>query len=294
VSMGIPADTRQMKRPRIGRIRFASTWAARSALVVVVLMLMLALLGPELAPHDPDAQLGPAFGGPSSAAPLGFDYGGGDVLSRVLSGGRTVILYGALATLLAYCTGGVFGMVAGYRRGWVDPTLMRAVDVLLAFPPILFLLVLATGFGGGALALILGVAIVLMPGVARIVRAATLEISVRGYVEAAVARGDGLITVARREIAPNIVGTVVADAGPRFTVSILLVASVNFLGLGITPPQADWGLMIAENRAGMTINPLSVLVPALMIGILTVSLNMLADAVARSLGTSLDTEWLRR
>ncbi len=264
------------------------------ALTVVVVMALLALIGPELAPHSPTAQLGPPFAGPSSTSPLGTDYVGEDVLSRVLAGGRTVIVYGGLATLLAYLSGGVIGLVAGYRRGWVDPVLMRAMDVLLAFPPLLFLLVLATGFGSSAAALIVGIAIVHMPGVARIVRTAALEVSVRGYVEAAVARGDRLATILRREILPNIVGTIVADAGPRFTVSILLVAAVNFLGLGISPPKADWALMISENRGGITINALSVLVPALMIGILTVSLNMLADAIAGSLGTSFEVVSLRR
>jgi ABC-type dipeptide/oligopeptide/nickel transport system permease subunit len=212
----------------------------------------------------------------------------------VLAGGRTVILYGGLATLLAYLIGGTIGLVSGYRRGWVDPVLMRAMDVLLAFPPLIFLLLLATGFGSNAAALIIGIAIVHVPGIARIVRTAALEVSVRGYVEAAVARGDRVATILRREILPNIVGTIVADAGPRFTVSILLVAAVNFLGLGISPPKADWALMISENRAGITINALSVLVPALMIGLLTVSLNMLADAIAASLGTSIDVESLRR
>jgi peptide/nickel transport system permease protein len=275
-------------------LRFARGWSARVALTVVVVMALVALIGPELTPHSPTAQLGPPFAGPSSTSPLGTDYVGEDVLSRVLAGGRTVIVYGGLATLLAYLSGGVIGLVAGYRRGWVDPVLMRAMDVLLAFPPLLFLLVLATGFGSSAVALIIGIAIVHMPGVARIVRTAALEVSVRGYVEAAVARGDRLATILRREILPNIVGTIVADAGPRFTVSILLVAAVNFLGLGISPPKADWALMISENRGGITINSLSVLVPALMIGILTVSLNMLADAIAASLGTSIETESLRR
>jgi peptide/nickel transport system permease protein len=168
------------------------------------------------------------------------------------------------------------------------------MDVFLAFPPIIFLLLLATGFGNSAVALVIGIAIVHMPGVARIVRAAALEVSVRGYVEAAVARGDRVRTILRREILPNIAGPLIADAGPRFTVSILLVAAVNFLGLGIAPPTADWALMISENREGITIKPLAVLIPALMIGILTVSLNTLADGFAASLGTSVDTESLRR
>lgn len=276
------------------RVRFARSWAARISLLVAVLLVLLAVIGPALAPHAPTQLIGPPFGGPSSRSPLGTDYAGEDVLSRVLAGGRTVIVYGGLATSLAYLFGGVIGLVAGYRRGWSDPVLMRAMDVLLAFPPIIFLLLLATGFGNSAAALIIGIAVVHIPGIARIVRTATLEVSVRGYVEAAVTRGDRLPTILRREIIPNIASPMIADAGPRFTVSILLVAAVNFLGLGISPPTADWALMISENREGIALNPLAVLMPALMIGILTVSLNTLADAFAASLGTSLDAESLRR
>ena len=278
----------------LGRLRVPRAWSARIAIAVVLLLVALVAIGPAVAPHAPTALIGPPFAGPSASSPLGTDYAGEDVLSRVLAGGRTVIVFGFLATLLAYLTGGMVGLLAGYRRGWIDAVLMRCMDVLLAFPPIIFLLLLASGFGNNTAALIIGIAVVHMPGVARIVRAATLEVSVRGYVEAAVARGDRLLTILRRELVPNMAGALVADAGPRFTVSILLVAAVNFLGLGIAPPTADWALMISENRAGITINPLAVLIPALMIGLLTVSLNTLADAFAASLGKSLDTESLRR
>jgi len=276
------------------RLRLRHAWSTRIAAAALVLLVALVAIGPVVAPHSATALIGPPFAGPSSASPLGTDYAGEDVLSRVLAGGRTVIAFAFVATLLAYLTGGMVGLIAGYRRGWIDAVLMRCMDVLLAFPPIIFLLLLATGFGNNVAALIIGIAVVHMPGVARIIRAATLEVSVRGYVEAAVARGDRLITILRRELLPNMAGPLVADAGPRFTVSILLVAAVNFLGLGIAPPTADWALMISENRAGITINPLAVLIPALMIGLLTVSLNTLADAFASSLGTTLDTESLRR
>jgi peptide/nickel transport system permease protein len=294
VSILATSPTPGVRRALGRRFRFVRSWSARISLAVVIVLILLAVIGPAVAPHNPTALAGPPYAGPSSAFPLGTDYAGEDVLSRVLAGGRTVMEYGALATLLAYLTGGVIGLVAGYRRGWADPILMRTMDVFLAFPPIIFLLLLATGFGSSAVALIIGIAIVHMPGVARIVRTAALEISVRGYVEAAVARGDRVRTILRREILPNIAGPVIADAGPRFTVSILLVAAVNFLGLGIAPPTADWALMISENREGITINPLAVLIPALMIGLLTVSLNTLADSFAASLGTSVETESLRR
>jgi peptide/nickel transport system permease protein len=292
VSAAAEAVTEPERGP--GRLRLLRSWSARISLAILVLLIVLVIIGPALAPHSSTALIGPPFAGPSSSSPLGTDYAGEDVLSRVLAGGRTVLLYGVVATLLAYVTGGIIGLVAGYRRGWADPVLMRCMDVLLAFPPVIFLLLLATGFGSSAPALIIGIALVHMPGVARIVRTATLEVSVRGFVEAAVARGDRLHTILRREIVPNISGPLLADAGPRFTVSILLVAAVNFLGLGISPPTADWALMISENRSGITINPLAVLVPALMIGLLTVSLNTFADAFAASHGASVDIESMRR
>ncbi len=289
-----PAPAAALLASALRRVRVTQAWSARVAAAALLLLLALVAIGPAVAPHSPTALIGPPFAGPSSASPLGTDYAGEDVLSRVLAGGRTVIEFAFIATLLAYLTGGMIGLIAGYRRGWIDAVLMRCMDVLLAFPPIIFLLLLATGFGNNVAALIIGIAVVHMPGVARIIRAATLDVSVRGYVEAAVARGDRLLTILRRELVPNMAGPLVADAGPRFTVSILLVAAVNFLGLGIAPPTADWALMISENRAGITINPLAVLIPALMIGLLTVSLNTLADAFAASLGTTLDTESLRR
>jgi peptide/nickel transport system permease protein len=283
--------------PRRGRsainrvVRGVDGWVSLS---VVVLIVGIAAFGPYLAPHSPTALLGAPFQHASSQYLLGTDYVGEDVFSRLLSGGRTVIAFGFIATALAYLVGGAIGLFAGFRRGTPDSILMRCMDVLLAFPPIIFLLMLGAGFGNSLTALVLGIATVHVPSIARIVRTAALETSVRGYVEAAMARGDSTFAILRREVLPNIFGTVVADAGPRFTVSVLLVAAVNFLGLGIAPPKADWALMISENRPGITVNPWSVVAPALMIGILTVALNVFADSVARALGTSADIEAMRR
>jgi ABC-type dipeptide/oligopeptide/nickel transport system permease subunit len=171
---------------------------------------------------------------------------------------------------------------------------MRAMDVLLAVPPLLFLLVLATGSGSNLTVLVLGVATVHVPSIARIVRAATQEVSTRGYVEAAVARGERTPALLAREILPNVLGTVLADAGIRLTASILILASVNFLGLGLQPPRADWALMISENRGGIGLQPWAVAAPALLIAFLTISVNLVADAVARSLGTSTDRKRVAR
>ncbi len=167
---------------------------------------------------------------------------GRDVLSRVLWGGRSVLALAGLATLLAYAAGALVGLLAGYSRSLLDSVLMRAADVLISFPALLFILVLIAGAGTSKTALVAGVAIVQAPLVARIVRTATLEQSVRGFVEAAAARGESTFSILRREILPNIVSPLAADFGLRFTYSIILVASVNFFGLGLQPPAADWAL----------------------------------------------------
>jgi peptide/nickel transport system permease protein len=288
--MSAIAAVRSLER----RLGFTRSWSMRIGLTVLAFVFGVAFVGPYFAPYSPSALAGIPYSTPSGSFWLGNDYLGEDVFTRVLSGGRTVILYGAFATVLAYLVGGTIGLVAGYTRSRLDDLLMRAMDILLAFPPILFLLVVATGAGPNIWALVIAIAIIHVPSIARILRAATLEISVRGYVEAAMARGDRTHVILRREILPNIWGTVVADGGPRFTVSILLVAAVNFLGLGLSPPAADWALMISENRGGITINPWACVAPALMIGALTVSINVVADAIAGRLGKSVETEALRR
>ncbi len=268
------------------RLRFLRTPTGAVGVVLLAAVVAVALLGPLFAPHPPDKPIGVPLSGPSDGAPFGTDFLGRDVLSRALWGGRSVLGLAGLATLLAYAGGIAVGLAAGYSRSLVDPILMRTADVLLSFPALLFLLVLVTGVGTSKTVLVVGVAIVQLPLVARVVRAATLEQSVRGFVEAAVARGERTSAILRREILPNILGPVMADVGLRFTYAIILVASVNFLGLGLQPPAADWALIISENRNGLTLNPYVILVPALLIGLLTVSVNLVGDSVARSLGIS--------
>jgi peptide/nickel transport system permease protein len=270
----------------VARLRFVRTPAGLVGCVLLAAVVAVALFGPLFAPYAPDEPVGVPFSGPAEGTPFGTDFLGRDVLSRVLWGGRSVLALAGLATLLAYAGGIVIGLVAGYSRSLIDPVLMRTADVMLSFPALLFLLVLVTGAGTSKAVLVLGVALVQMPLIARIVRAATLEQSVRGFVEAAVARGERTAAILRREILPNIAGPIAADVGLRFAYAIILVASVNFLGLGLQPPAADWALIISENRGGLTLNPYVILVPAAFISLLTISVNLVGDAIARSLGIS--------
>jgi ABC-type dipeptide/oligopeptide/nickel transport system permease subunit len=268
------------------RLRFARTGTGLAGAILLAVAVGIAVFGPFFAPHPLDQPIGTPFERPSAEAWLGTDFLGRDVLSRVLWGGRSVLALAGLATLLAYAGGLAIGLVAGYTRSLVDPLLMRSADVLISFPALVFLLVLVTGLGTSKGVLVLGVAIIQMPSIARIVRSATLAQSVRGFVEAAVARGEGTFSILRRELLPNIVSPIAADVGIRFTLAIILVASVNFLSLGLQPPAADWALMISENRSGLTLNPYAVLAPAVMIALLTISVNLVGDAVARTQGIS--------
>jgi peptide/nickel transport system permease protein len=269
-----------------GRLRFLRSFSAALGTGIVAAVLAVALFGRYLAPHDPSAPIGVPLGDASSNAWLGTDFLGRDVFSRLLYGGRSIILIALAATVLAYLLGLAIGLMAGYSRSHLDPILMRTVDVMLAFPPLLFLLVLIAGAGSSVAVLIVGVAIIQAPGISRIVRTATLEVSVRGYVEAAVARGERPVAVVIREILPNILGPVLVDAGLRFTFSILIIASVNFLGLGLQPPSSDWARMIGENRQYISVNAWAVVAPAAMIALLTIGVNLTGDAIARSLGRS--------
>ncbi len=250
--------------------------------VVLGAIVLLALVGPLIAPYPLGETVGIPGAGPSANDWLGTDFLGRDVLSRVLHGGLPVLLQ-ATASVMATCVIGVtVGMFAGLSRPWVDGVVMRLVDVLIVFPPMLLLLVLIAGAGSGTWALVLGVTPVLFPGLARIVRSATMQVASKSFVEAAVARGESLSAIMRREILPNVLPAVVADVGVRFLWAIFLVASLNFLGLGAQPPAANWGLMVAENRQIASLNAWAIAAPALLIALLSISVNLVGDAFLRS------------
>jgi peptide/nickel transport system permease protein len=267
---------------------FTKTRRGQIGLGLLVVVVAVSLIGPLLAPHGPADIVGAPGSPPGGGALLGLDYLGEDVLSRVLSGGSSLLWIAVSATVVAYVIGGSIGLVAGYARNWLDPLLMRSVDVILAFPALLFFLIIATSVGRGSLVLVLGIGIVLSPGVARIVHTATAEVTTRAYVEAAVARGERTVAVLRREVLPNIAPALITNLGLSLTFAILLVAAANFLNLGVQPPAANWALMISENRPVLPVNPWATVAPAVMIAILTVAVNLIADAVVEALGKSGD------
>jgi peptide/nickel transport system permease protein len=269
----------------IGLALVKAVWSrpgGRVGLSILLIVLAIAFVGPFVAPHSPNDTLTLPGALPSAAFPLGADFLGRDVLSRLLCGGVTVILMACAATILAYIVGVTVGVTAGDAGGWLDMILMRAVDIVLAFPPLMVLLLLVGGLDKHPWVLILGVVIVQVPGIARVTRAAALSASRSEFVEAARIRGDAASTILLRDVLANISSTVLADFGVRFSVSIVLIASMNYLGLGLTPPTADWGLMISENQNLLTLNPYSVVAPAAMLATITIGVNLVADAYMHS------------
>ena len=257
---------------------------------VLLAVLALAVFGPWIAPYSPTEFVGPPFSGPSDVAWLGTDYIGHDVLTRVLYGGRTVITLALAATVLGLVAGVSLGLIAGYARRWSDETIMRILDVVLAFPSIVLALLFVSVFGPRLWLIVLMVGISHAPRIARVTRVSAMEVVQRDFVRAAEALGVSRARILAAEILPNITSPLLVEFGLRLTYSIGIIAALSFLGFGLQPPAADWGLMINENRIGITVQPYAVFVPVLLIGILTIATNMIADGVARALvGIDRDT-----
>jgi peptide/nickel transport system permease protein len=248
-------------------------------LVLAVLVLLIALAGPWLAPHSPSAFTGQPYG---DAGLLGTDYLGRDVLSRVLWGGRSVIWMAFAATTIGVGVGVTLGLIAGYARNALDDGIMRTLDILLAFPNIVLVLLFVSLLGPKTGLIVLLVACAWMPGVARVTRGMTLEVVNREFVEAAEVLGVPRRRILVREVLPNLMTPLMVEYGLRLTWSIAVLAGISFLGFGIQPPNADWGLMVNENRNGLTVQPWGVVLPILLIAVLTIGTNLIAEGIART------------
>lgn len=271
----------RMSPRRVSKVSAGAGLEGRLGAVLVLGIVLCSVFGSLVAPHPPGATLGPPGAAPSGQFLLGTDVAGRDVLSQLLVGGRTVLVLTLASTTLSYAFGITIGLLAGYRRSIFDSLLMRPMDLFIALPPILLVLLVIAGLGSSPLILVCAVAFVQMPFIARLVRTAALEVSVRGYVEMAIARGESRLWLFGREFLPNIIGPVIADFGLRFAYAVVLLASLNFLGLGLPAGTADWGLMVSENREIVSANPWAVFAPAVALACLTVGVNLLGQAFTR-------------
>ena len=261
-------------------------WAqseGRIGVILTAVIVLLAFLGPLLAPvltgYSPTAFADRPF---QDTGLFGTDDLGRSVASRFLAGGTLLVTYSVAATAVGLVVGAAFGMTAAYTGGTVDSVIMRCNDVLLAIPQLVFAMLAIVVLGPQGWVLIMVIGITHAPRIARVSRAATLNVINEDYIRAAEMYAVPRARIIFREIVPNIMGPLSVEAGLRLTYSIGSIASLSFLGLGMQPPTADWGLMINENRIALSIQPWGVILPVVAIAILTIGTNLLADAIARA------------
>jgi peptide/nickel transport system permease protein len=257
-------------------------WRSRIGLFIFVVMVLIALVGPLFAPHSPNEFVTAPNSPPSSAALFGGDNLGRDVWSRFLYGGRSVLGMSLAATIIGVVLGLVVGLTAAYMSGITDEVLMRIADVFMAFPQIVLALLVLTAFPSSVILIILIVGLSHAPRVARVIRGAAQQIVERDFVKAAEAVGEPRSRVIFGELLPNVTSPLMVEFGLRLTYSIGLIADINFLGVGLQPPTADWGLMIQENRLAVTVQPWGVVLPVIAIALLTIGTNLLTDGFARA------------
>lgn len=249
---------------------------------LVLILLGVIFLGPWLAPHSTTDFVAAPYAEPSDAARLGADSLGRDVLSRFLSGGMLILGLSLAATAIGLVSGVTIGLVAAYSRSTLDDVLMRSMDVVFAFPSIMLALVAVATVGPKLWLVVAAVGITHTPRVARVVRGASLEIVERDFVSAAEANGVARRKILLGEILPNITSPLMVEASLRLTASIGLIAALSFLGFGVQPPAADWGLMINENRQGLTVQPWGVVLPVIAIALLTIATGLIGDGFSRA------------
>jgi peptide/nickel transport system permease protein len=269
------AEALPSSRPRLG-YRLNAVGAV--TILVVLFWAVIAIFGPLMTPYPPGEIVDFNFFGPmTSQFWLGTDYLGRDMLSRIIVGARYTVGISLVAVLIACFVGVTLGMLAAVTGGWFDTVLSRLMDALISIPSKLFGLVVVAGVGSSIPVLILTLAVIYAPGAYRFARALAVNVNTMDFVTVARARGERKGYLMAQEILPNILGPVLADLGLRFVFIVLLLSGLSFLGLGVQPPNTDWGSLVRENIGGLSFAAPAVLMPSLAIATLTISVNLLID-----------------
>jgi peptide/nickel transport system permease protein len=264
----------------VGR-RFMQQKIAVFAALVVLVLLVLAIFGPWLAPLDPYQssilkRLKPiGFAG----HPLGTDELGRDMLSRLIVGTRLSLFIGITPVICAFVIGSVIGITAGYAGGWVNTSMMRTIDVFYAFPSVLLAIALSGTLGAGITNSLISLTIVFIPPIARVAESVTTQIRGRDFVDAARASGAGAFTIVRVHVLGNVLGPVFVYATSLIAVAMILASGLSFLGLGVKPPEPEWGLMLNTLRTAIYTQPWIAALPGAMIFITSIAFNLLADGL---------------
>jgi peptide/nickel transport system permease protein len=262
-------------------LRFRRDPVAMGAAVMVLLLIMLAIVGPWITPADPYAasmlkRLKPIG---TEGFPLGTDELGRDMLSRLMAGARLSLFIGITPVVLAFLTGSVIGILAGYAGGMTNTAIMRTVDVFYAFPSVLLAIALSGVLGAGLVNSLTSLTIVFIPQIVRVAESVTTQVRTRDYVEAARASGASPFTIVRVHVLGNVLGPIFVYATSLIAVSMILASGLSFLGLGVKPPEPEWGLMLNTLRTAIYVQPWVAALPGLMIFITSISFNILSDGL---------------
>lgn len=253
-------------------------------LVLTVFVLLVALVGPFVAPHDPIAfELGLQNDPPSWTHPLGNDQLGRDILSRLLHGARITLLITAGAVALAVVGGTMLGLTAGFRGGWVDHLIMRGIDIVLAVPTFLLAIAIVAALGPSTQNVILAVGIGALPDFARISRGSTMAVKQEDYTLAAHAIGASSLRIVSRHVLPNVTAPLLVQTTLRLAMAILTASGLSFLGLGPQPPTPEWGAMLSAGRNFIHNSPQLIIMPGLAILVATIGFNLLGDGLRDAL-----------
>jgi len=248
--------------------------------VILFLLLLCAVLAPYLAPLPPDqmnyhARIQP----PSPAHPFGTDFFGRDVLSRAIYGSRIALLVGTLSVALSIAPGLVLGLIAGYKRGWIEVVIMHIMDGILSLPGLLLAITVITALGPGHIQATISISIIFVPAFARIVRGQVLTIREETYIQAAFALGASEARIIVQHILPNLMGPLIVQTTVSFANAILIEGGLSFLGLGTQPPLPSWGVMLQEARAFMDLQPWAAILPGAAIALAVLGFNLAGDSL---------------
>ena len=254
---------------------------AMGAGAVILLVVLIAILAPWITPMDPYRgsmlrRLKPIG---DATYILGSDELGRDMLSRLMLGGRLSLFIGVTPVILAFVIGSAIGILAGYVGGWVNTVLMRTVDVFFAFPSVLLAIALSGALGAGIFNSIVSLTCVFVPQIARVAESVTTQIRARDYVDAARLSGASTLTILRVQVLGNVLGPIFVYATSLISVSMILASGLSFLGLGVKPPEPEWGLMLNTLRTAIYVNPMVAALPGLAIFIVSISFNLFSDGL---------------
>jgi peptide/nickel transport system permease protein len=283
-STALSADvaTDKVRRPPGVFIRAMWLWRTRIGLALLAIVVGVALLGPLFAPHGETEGVGTPNKAKVDGLLFGTDKLGQDVWSRFLLGGRSILLFAVIATALGLILGVTIGLASALNRGRLDELLMRGIDIVLALPSLLLVLVAITTVGPKTWLIIAGVAVTTTPRIARVARGAAIQVVERDFVAAAEALGEPKWRMLTHELLPNVSGPLFVEANLRLTYSIGIVSALAFLGVTSDVNSANWGMMVQENRLALAVQPWGVVLPTIAIAVLTIATGLIGDGLARA------------